>query len=617
MKRTRITALAAAVLLLTGCGHSIGENSSIAEVSEASSEASSETASETASEAVTTTAPVSDSSAESVTTTVEAEKKITAVETAFKEYSQTAEAEELKELPEGVKSAKKRKNFTGECYLTGLNSKHSVTFEFDLPESQYYSIALTVAADKESKCTLTVGETPVGEFTVPGDGKFTLVTLKNIYAEKGKAQFALLTSKGAVDLDSITVTASSDVRDLKLSLGKASLVNKNADVNARALYEYICQSYGKTVLTGQHDTVGTMTETRRISEITGRYPAVRFGDLMPFTQDMIIGENELEYAEKWAEDGGIVGYMWHWLAPGGGKSCYADESDFDLSKAVTKEKIYDLSLADLKKLKKEKKISAECLAIIEDIDKVSEKLAELRDKGIAVLWRPLHEASNGYFWWSKDESSYIWLWKLLYQRQTNYHKLNNLIWVWSAQDDDWYVGDRMCDIVSADIYDKGNTAGQVEKLLFLRDITANKPIAMAECGTTPSIQSMADQHALWSYVGQWGGSYLLNEDISLNEEYNTLESLVKFYSNDLTVTREELPDLKARAAELAKAGEEKKPAETTAKDKDSSEKETVKTEKTTKAPDSSEESGADTTTKKTTAKTTKKTASETAKKQAD
>ena len=44
--------------------------------------------------------------------------------------------------------------------------------------------------------------------------------------------------------------------------------------------------------------LGTLTETRKIYELTGRYPAIRFGDLMPFTQDMIIGENELEYAEK-------------------------------------------------------------------------------------------------------------------------------------------------------------------------------------------------------------------------------------------------------------------------------------------------------------------------------
>ena len=609
MKRTRITALALSAVLLAGCGQSIGENESI-----------SETTTTSAAEAVTTTTAKDDSSKATVTeASSEAEKTIVPEEVAYKKFSETIEAEELKDLPEGVKTAKKRKGYSGKGYITKLDSKHIPSLTFEAPESQYYNISLAVAADKKSACTLNVNELPAGEFTVEGDGKFSLVTLSNISAEKGTVKLSLITDSGAVDLDYIKIEASTDIKKLKLGLEKYSLINKNADSSAKALYEYLCQSFGKVVLTGQHDTVGSMTETRRIYELTGRYPAVRFGDLMPFTQDMIIGENELEYAEKFASEGGIISYMWHWLSPTEGNSCYADETDFDLSKAVTKEKIYDLSLDELKKLNKKKKISDECLAVVGNIDKISKKLAELRDKGIAVIWRPLHEASNGYFWWGHDKESYLWLWKLLYQRQTNYHKLNNLIWVWSAQNADWYVGDKLCDIISADIYDQGNTEGHVEKLLFMRDITAAKPIAMGECGTTPSIQSMADQHAMWSYIGQWGGSYLLNEDASLNEQYNTLESFVKFYSNDLTVTRDELPDFKALAAELEP---EPKPAETTAsgkttsaEKKKTSEKETTSEKKTTadkkttsggKDTTASEKTAAKTTTKKTTAKTTAK-----------
>ena len=590
MKRTRITALAVSALLLAGCGHSISENDSIAEVTTTTAKTT---------EAVTTAPPKDESTGGTETeASSEAEKKIVAEEVAYKKFSETIEAEELKDLPEGIKTAKKREGYSGKGYITKLDPKHAPVITFEAPERQYYNISLAVAADKQSTCTLTLNDSSVGEFTVEGDGKFNLVTLGNISAEKGSVRLTLLTDKGAVDLDYVKIESSSDVKSLKLNLDSYSLVNKNSDSIAKALYKYLCENYGKIVLTGQHDTVGSMTETRRIYEITGRSPAIRFGDLMPFTQDMIIGENELEYAEKWATDGGIVSYMWHWLSPTEGNSCYADEAKFDLSKAVTKEKIYNLSLDELKKLKKNKKISAECLAVVQDIDKISAKLAELRDKGIPVIWRPLHEASNGYFWWGKDKDSYMWLWKLLYQRQTEYHKLNNLIWVWSAQDAEWYVGDKLCDIISADIYDQGNTDGQVEKLLFMQDISEKKPIAMSECGTTPSIQSMADQHALWSFVGQWGGSYLLNEDATLNEEYNTLASLVKFYSNDLTVTRDELPDFKELAAELDKEEAEKKPAETTAKSgKESSEteKETTAEKKTTKA---------DTTT---TAKTAKKT----------
>ncbi len=590
MKRTGLAALAAA-LLLAGCGQSIGENESMAEI-----------VTPEVTTSVTTTAEAESQAEVTTETKAPDEKKIEAQELTYKKYSKTYEAEEQE--PEGdMKIVTKRAGFSGKGYVTGLDEKNTFRLTVDLPESQYYNITFAVAADKKSKCTVTVDGAAAGEFSVAKDGKFALVTLKNIFISKGEYKLTLQTDSGAVDLDYVKLDASAEVSKLKLGLEKFSLSNKNADCNAKALYEYICQSYGKTVLTGQHDTVGSLTETRTILELTGRSPAIRFGDLMPFTQDMIIGENELEYAERWADEGGIVSYMWHWYAPGE-KSCYADETSFDLTKAVTEEEIYNKPLSELENMQKAGKISNQCLLLVKDIDKISEKLKELQDKGIAVIWRPLHEAANGYFWWGRSKASYTWLWKLLYQRQTEFHKLNNLIWVWSAQDKDWYVGDKLCDIISADIYDQGNTSGQVEKLLFMQEISKTKPIAMSECGTTPSIQSMADQHALWSYVGQWGGSYLLTDEAALNEQYNTLESLVKFYSNDLTVTRDELPDLKARAAELEAAAKEadKKPAETTAakKDTDKETAETTETEKTTTAAEKETTAKADSADKKTT-----------------
>ena len=79
--------------------------------------------------------------------------------------------------------------------------------------------------------------------------------------------------------------------------------------------------------------------------------------------------------------------------------------------------------------------------LIRDIDAISEQLKILQDNNVTVLWRPLHEASGGWFWWGcRGKDAYQWLWNLMYERQTHYHKLNNLIWVWNGQDPDWYVG---------------------------------------------------------------------------------------------------------------------------------------------------------------------------------
>ena len=154
-----------------------------------------------------------------------------------------------------------------------------------------------------------------------------------------------------------------------------------------------------------------------------------------------------------------------------------------ISKAVTKEKIAQLSITELEEMQKQGKISSECLAVIKDIDLISEQLLKLQENNVTVLWRPIHEASGGWFWWgAKGSEPYKWLWNLLYERQTNYHKLNNLIWVWNAQEPSWYVGDDKCDIISADIYvDTGSQNSQINTFLQLNRISNKKIIALSEC----------------------------------------------------------------------------------------------------------------------------------------
>ena len=77
-----------------------------------------------------------------------------------------------------------------------------------------------------------------------------------------------------------------------------------------------------------------------------------------------------------------------------------------------------------------------------DLKKLAGYLKLLRDKGIPVIWRPLHEAAgniynykNGkaWFWWGNDGAeAYKKLWIYIF----NYFKkegINNLIWVWTTE----------------------------------------------------------------------------------------------------------------------------------------------------------------------------------------
>lgn len=77
-----------------------------------------------------------------------------------------------------------------------------------------------------------------------------------------------------------------------------------------------------------------------------------------------------------------------------------------------------------------------------DIAEIAKQLNRLRDAGVPVLWRPLHEASGGWFWWgAKGPEAYKKLWYYLYDQLTNVYGCNNLIWVWNGQNPDWYPGD--------------------------------------------------------------------------------------------------------------------------------------------------------------------------------
>lgn len=95
------------------------------------------------------------------------------------------------------------------------------------------------------------------------------MTFKNIYIEKGKTAISVIPVDGGLDVDCLTLTASEDISKLDLTISKPALSNKDSDYNAKALYQYLCESYGKQVLLGQHDTIGTSAETDMIYKTTG------------------------------------------------------------------------------------------------------------------------------------------------------------------------------------------------------------------------------------------------------------------------------------------------------------------------------------------------------------
>lgn len=93
----------------------------------------------------------------------------------------------------------------------------------------------------------------------------------------------------------------------------------------------------------------------------------------------------------------------------------------------------------------------------------------------------------------------------MYDRMTNYHGLNNLIWVWNSVNSNWYPGDGTVDIVSADIYpsagDHNAQSGTYNSLKSL--VGDHKPVALSECGVIPDAAQMQSASAHWSWFCTW------------------------------------------------------------------------------------------------------------------
>ncbi len=143
-----------------------------------------------------------------------------------------------------------------------------------------------------------------------------------------------------------------------------------------------------------------------------------------------------------------------------------------------------------------------------DLDKIATCLLLLQEKKIPVLWRPLHEAAGGWFWWGgSTREDFIALWQYMY-RDFCRRGINNLIWVWTPEQKTpaWYPGDEFVDIVGRDRYGVSSTTEMVDMFIALQRQYPNKIITLSECGTDPLITSQFSLGAEWSWFMPWYGN---------------------------------------------------------------------------------------------------------------
>lgn len=399
---------------------------------------------------------------------------------------------------------------SGTGHTSDITPGDSVTFNVDLESAGYYTVYLnyTIGTGYGGK----VGQVTVNGITtdlsLSETGKFEQIRVEVFNMNEGSNIIEVGGGWNYYRVDSIQLLpAAAPAAPLKV---EPNLVNENAIDSAKSLMEFIASHYGTATISGQ---------TEFPQKVDGTFPLNNFNAITAATNDdapAIVAYDYMNYsASHTGEDGSglteamiaaheeknvILSALFHWRAPSGNTSdgCfYSDCTTFNLSAALADES------------------SAEYAELLADIDTVSMELKKLADKEIPVLWRPLHEAEGGWFWWGNFGSQALKdLWMLMYDRMTNHHGLNNLIWVFThtqGLSEDWYPGDNYVDIVGYDGYadprndDEVTFKGQFSTLKDRHN--GKKLVALTETGTIPNVATMHEQNAWWSFFITWNSEY--------------------------------------------------------------------------------------------------------------
>ena len=339
----------------------------------------------------------------------------------------------------------------------------------------------------------------------------------------------------------------------------AKPVNPDASSRTARLLDFMYEISGHYTLAGQHNYISTGSKyTRLMEEMTGRSPVVWGSDFSfcyqgdhpqsfqhcgplnlsdpsdsvyftGLTMD-VARQNMIDEAKRMYAKGHIITLMWHGCFPSDGDCCEG-ESIWAMENRPG-DSVWNDLVTDGTPLNTDWKKGA---------DKVAGYLAQLRDAGIPVLWRPYHEMNGVWFWWCDHpgDKGFKRLWIMMYDYFTHHHKLNNLIWVWDANapreipgDEAYpyrlfYPGNQYVDILAADVY---RNDYKLSHYTDLQKLGEGKPVALGEVGELPSEDILKEQPG-WAWFMTWAYHSLRK---------NSPETFRTLYNADNILTLDEI-----------------------------------------------------------------------------
>ena len=404
-------------------------------------------------------------------------------------------------------------------------------------------------------------------------------------AESGDGQLLsnpiALNSEGDIDMDT-ALAYETDYEAMKAYFESREVdptkpVSENAQTNEKTMevWNYLRSVYGKQVITCQQMMGNECYEDLVFYNATNDLTAMKGYDFI-FCTGSFHSDDMIDEAIEWSkESGGLCAFTWHWNVPKdidnpeGGYAFYTSEiTNFSQVNAVTPG-------------------TKEYETVIHDIDLIATKIQRMESEGVTILFRPLHEASGAWFWWglqgrdSATNEVFQKLWYMIYDRLENYHKLTNIIWVWNGQNPHTAIHPNAFDIEGIDryydqedisaealstYYEKcyGELAGYDKYCAELAGMeSTGKMMALTECGYIPDPEGIKAANTMWLYYMVWNGDFIYETDaagkamVDLNgtphpnpKKGITNEMLAEYFSNDLYITHNKLPEFSFGVREI-------------------------------------------------------------------
>jgi mannan endo-1,4-beta-mannosidase len=440
-------------------------------------------------------------------------------------FSQLAASAQKYEAESAVLAGGATKQTCGTCSGGNMVAQQegNLTFTVNLATAGNFNVYVVAAAPNGQKTNTLDVNGSTADFTLVNDPAYKRVKVAiGQYFNAGNNTVKILKSWGWINIDYIELEAYNPGNRFNLN---TSLVNPAASPEAKCLYQFLLKNYGQKIISGVM-TLNSMDEVNWLKTNTGKEPALVGIDIM-HTNRKYTWFNEMEPvndAINYYGRNGIPIITWHWRDPSRAtEEFYTNKTSFDVSK------ISDPN-------------SAEYKAMISDIDYTANLFKNLKNRNVPILWRPLHEAGGGWFWWgAKGGAACKKLWQVMYDRMVNYHQLNNLIWVWTKEpaDDAFYPGDEYVDIIGRDWYKTGDHSSVSNEFNNINEAFGGKKmVTLSECGSFPDVDNLIKDQAAWSWYMPWYGEY------TRNSTYNSLDLWKKMFASPYVITLDEMPVIK-------------------------------------------------------------------------